>query len=241
MGRFLPELVTLDRKEFLSDYWDYKPGEHVTILGPTGSGKTFLQNQLVKHSAHEKLPALMLIAKPRDETVKQWNKQLKYPVVHDWPAPMSKRLVNPKAPGWIIWPKHKFDPDKDNIWLKEVFRRALLDSYKRGDRILLADETFGLASELKLGNELVTIWSRGRSMGTGLWAGTQKPTHIPLWAYSQAEHLFLAKDPDARARDRYDEIGGIDPHIVEHAVMGLGKRQFLYIKRDGPTLCRLTE
>jgi hypothetical protein len=77
-------------------------------------------------------------------------------------------------------------------------------------------------------------------MGTAIWTGSQKPTHIPLWAYNQAEHLFLAYEPDARARKRYDEIGGIDPYIVEDAVLDLDRHEFLYIRRDGPVICKIT-
>jgi hypothetical protein len=136
-----------------------------------------------------------------------------------------------------VWPKHTFDPDKDDLVLYREFRKALLDSYKRGNRIVFADEVYGLAVELGLNKELITLWSRARSMGAGLWVASQKPTHIPLWAYSNADHLFLAYDPDKRSRDRFAEIGGVDPDLVKQAVMQLGDHQWLYIRRAGRVLC----
>jgi hypothetical protein len=235
-------LPTLDRQEFLTEYFDYKPGEHVSIFGPTGIGKTHLLNQLMQHTATEKLPAVVLIAKPRDETVQKWNKVLKFGTVHDWPPDFVKRVFNPKAKGWLLWPRHTFDPQRDNKMLSHVFRKGILDSYKRGNRILIVDEAFGVAKELRLGEELVTVWTRGRSMNVGLWAATQKPSHVPLWMYDQATHLFIARDPDRRARERYREIGGgIDPREVERAVTGLKKREFLYIHTDGPTWAKVSE
>jgi hypothetical protein len=60
---------------------------------------------------------------------------------------------------------------------------------------------------------------------------------IPLDAYSQAEHLFLFHDPDKRARERFAEIGGVDPYLVQEAVLRLGRHQALYIRRDGPAIC----
>ncbi len=72
-----------------------------------------------------------------------------------------------------------------------------------------------------------------------MWGATQKPSHIPLWAYSQADHLFIAYDPDLENRKRYDEIGGVDPGLVRHVVGQLDKErfQFLYIRRKGPRYC----
>jgi hypothetical protein len=146
-------------------------------------------------------------------------------------------LFAKKAPGYILWPPHRHDPDTDNPKLRETFRRAILDSYKTGNRILFADETYGLSEELDLDRELISIWSRGGGMGCGLWAATQRPAYIPLWGYSAAEHVFLANDPDKRARIRYGEIGGINPKFVEWQVERLPKYHWLYIRRTGPATC----
>src|SRR6266487_2289160 len=230
-------IVAFPREEFLTERWDYHPGEHVTFLAPK-AGKTTLAKQLLDGTVSKTLKAVILVVKPRDGVVRQWGSDDRYKIIRSWP-PVMERYRD--TPGWILWPKHSYDPDIDDPKFYEEFRRAILDSYRRGDRVIFADETYGL-SELGLNRELITVWSRGASsdgntMGCGLWAATQKPSHIPLWAYSQAEHLFLAHDPDRRARQRYAEIGGIDPAFVEHHVMRLGKHEFLYIQRTGPAAC----
>ena len=222
---------TIPRDEFLAQRWRYRAGEHVTILGPTDCGKTHLAFQLLGATARPGLPAMNLVMKPRDDTVVSWGRTLGFRRHVDWPPPFNPLRRNPS--GWNVWPKHTFNPAYDDWVLENVFRRSILDSYKRGQRIIFADEAAGLVNDLNLGRELKAVWMRGRSMGTGMWASSQRPVEIPLHAYSQAAHLFLAYDPDKRTRDRYDEIGGIDPKVVAGAVLKLPKWHFLYLRRDG--------
>jgi hypothetical protein len=182
-------------------------------------------------TARPTLPALNLVMKPRDATVMEWGDRIGFRRHQTWPPPYNPLRQRPA--GYNIWPRHTFDPEVDDATLRRVFRSAILDSYKRGNRILFADEAAGLVADLNLGRELKAIWMRGRSMGTGLWACSQRPVEIPLHAYSQASHLFLAHDPDKRTRDRYGEIGGVDPKLVADLVMRLPKWHFLYLRRDG--------
>lgn len=233
----MTRVESFPRDEFLTERWNYRAGEHVTILGPTGTGKTYLAYQLLKATATPKLPGVVLVMKPRDKTVADWTKTTGFRRVRSWPPTLSIWNPREKPPGWVLWPKHTFDPDRDDAILYAEFRRAILDSYKRGNRIVFADEMYGLSHELGLDRECVTIWTRGRSMGTGIWCASQKPTHIPLHAYNQAEHLFLARDPDKRARDRFSEIGGVDPDLLKETVLQLEKHEWLYVRRDGPVMC----
>lgn len=226
------DITQLERDDFIDNYFEYTPGEHLTIVGPTGSGKTWLGYQLLAATAHEELPAVVLVMKPKDKTVTKFSKQNNYRVINNWPPLPS--IWNPgKKPGYVVWPKFTYDPDVDDELQWEIFRRTLLDCYKKGNYIIFADETYSLAEELGLKKELTTLWTKARSMNTGLWSATQRPTYVPLWAYSGAEHLFLAKDPDKKARDRFAEIGGVDPEIIKTTVMNLPKHHWLYIRRSG--------
>jgi hypothetical protein len=228
--------VTFPREEFIAERFHYAAGEHVTFLAPTQAGKTTLAFELLEATANTEVPAIVLVQKPKDPTITEWTNHLQ---TKNWiktkvwpPNPLRK-----KAPGYILWPDHTYKPEADNTKLREVFRRAILDSYKKGNRILFADETYYLSDRLDLDDELIQIWAQGAGMGCGLWAATQRPAYIPLWGYSQAEHLFLANDPDKRARIRYGEIGGINPKFVEWQTERLPKYHWLYIRRTGPECC----
>lgn len=230
----IPRPQYIDRDDFLDRYWDYQPGQHVTFLAPTQAGKTTFMAQLAHVTATPELPLILMVMKPRDKVVDRTIETLNLRKVISWPPP---KVINPfddtKYRGWALWPKHTFDPDVDDANMTKQFRAAILDSYKRGDRILMADETFGLVQELKLEKPLNAVWTRGASMDCGLWAATQRPAFIPQNAYVQAEHVFMAFDPDLRSRERYAEIGGVNPVMIEHVVSNLPKYHWLYIRRTG--------
>jgi len=238
-----------EREEFLTERWTYKAGEHVTFLGPTQVGKTTLAFELLRETAHPNLPALVLVMKPHrkksretnryvsgDKTVSKYARALGFPIIRSYPPPTG--IFWRKTPsGWVLWPKHTFDPEVDDEMLEREFRRALRALYKEGDAIIFGDEVYGLVQELGLSRELVAIWTRGASMGLGLWAASQKPSHIPLWAYSQAAHVFIHNDPDKRARERFGEIGGFDPRLIEAIVEQLEDYAWLYLRRRGRVMC----
>lgn len=229
-------LDVIPREEFVQRRFAYKPGEHVTIMGATQNGKTYLAYQLLSQVSNSKLPAVTLVMKPKDPTTAKFAKEQKHKIVRHWPPPVYSTLQT-KPPGWILWPKHTYDPDKDDARLYREFRRAILDSYKRGHRIVFADEVAGLVTDLSLGRELVTVWTRAASNKTGIWAATQRPAYVPLAAYTNAEHVFLSYEPDKRGRDRFNEIGGVDGKLVSDTVLQLKKYQWLYIRRTDRAMC----
>jgi hypothetical protein len=247
-------LLRVDRRTFVSQYWDYNAGEHVTLIQPTQGGKTHMAGDLLADLVGE-VPATMLVMKPRDRTPAAVTRRLGYKEVASWPPP-PRWPWDPAPPGYTLWPKQSLtDIEADNAHLKHEFSKALYDAYGTGDQIVFADEVYGLVAELGLARELTMLWTRGGGMGAGLWAATQKPSgtqhggSIPTFMYSASTHLFLGKDTDERNRNRFGEIGGVDPREVSEIVRDLqlhkitdelGKPHFiseqLYIDKRGPYL-----
>lgn len=246
-----------DRAEFLERRWHYKPGGHVTVLGPTDAGKSYLMYQLIETTASPQLPVITLEPKPRDTTVRQWSKKLGHRVVREWP-PRWSPFRNNNPPGWTLWPIQRkepkqgedqlrpwrtpdldtINPEADDAILELQFRRAFAWIYGRGNGILNADEALGII-DLGLYKWLRTMHTRGRSMGAGMWLNNQGPTDIGRYAYRMAAHLFIAYDPDEEARKRFDQIGGVDPKIVRAVTAELPPQHFLYIRRQGRVMCTI--
>jgi len=240
-------LTRLERQDFLDNYWSYQRGEHVTLIQPTGGGKTHLAYSLLGQT---KMPATALVMKPRDPVPAEWTRRLGYKEVQHWPP--TKWPWQEPPPGYTLWPKQSLtDLDADDKLLHDEFGKALLHAYRHGDQIVFADEVGGLC-ELKLQKHLKALWMRGQGMGAGLWAATQKPSGdqsgpaVPTYMYSAATHLFLGHDRDKRNRERFGEIGGVDGKLVEETVSGLRLHPInvrgtikhvseqLYIKKGGP-------
>lgn len=237
---FLPA-ERYDRGFFLDRVWDYHPGEHVTFLAPTQWGKTTLAQQLINVTATEKLPCVSLVMKPRDSTVRRWAVEQDFRVIRRWPPPAHHSGNMPfaeKPRGWVVWPVSKpRDHYEDTIKIWEQFRNVLTDTYRKGNRIVFADELYGITNELNLEPEVQALYTRGASMGAGVWAATQRPAYVPRNAYSMAEHIFLARDPDRQTQKRYAEIGGQDPHDVFGNVNTLQKYEWLYCRRSDSSMC----
>ena len=236
----LIDIPEFGRDEFITERWEYKPGEHVTFLAPTQTGKTTLKFELFRETLNKQLKAVSLIMKPKDPVPESYRKLLKFDRIDHWPPSRFRQWIkNPH--GWMLWPSHTFDPAIDNKTLKREFRKAILWCYKQGNVILDIDEILGVADELGLDDELVTVWSRGASMGCGQWGGSQRPSGIPLHGYSQASHLFLGHTTDKRDRDRLRDISGIgiDPDAIADEVERLGEHEWLYIRKRGARMCRV--
>jgi hypothetical protein len=239
-------LLIVPRGNFLRRRFKYKAGEHLSLIAPSQDGKTTLAFQLLEQTARPSLPATILVMKPRDAVPAAWTRHLEYVETPSWPPP-KKLPWKDKPAGYTLWPPHTFNVAADNDRLTAEFKKALEDRYAKGNNIVFADEVYGIVAELDgLTPALIALWSRGSGMGVGLWTATQRPAGsqghgVPGFMYSNATHLFFSKDPDAKSRQRYGEIGGVDPQLVAATVLKLRKYQFLYIhkgdERGGPYMC----
>lgn len=238
------EITVFPRSEFVKERFIYKAGEHATFIGPTQNGKTSLAFECLEEVATPELPAYVAVSKPRDPVTDKWGKRLDYRRVSNWPPPYRMSdLWKDKPSGYLVWPKFG-DIDNDVANSAQITRLLLAERYTAGVRnqkaILVLDDTFVKSKILKLDSEMMTLLAMSGAMGIGVWVFVQKPTgagDTALMSYGNSEHLFLCYDPDKRNRERFDEIGGVDPRLVREIVANLKPYQFLYIKRTGRKMC----
>lgn len=193
----------------------WKQGEHISIIGPTGSGKTFLGLKLLPIRDYVSIFA----SKPRDDLLKSWGKRNRYTTIKEWPPSHIDKRV-------ILWPPYKGPKDK----LKQafVFQRAIHEQFHAGGWTMFVDEAF-YWQMLGLSEELEAVWIQGRSIKLSLVAATQRPKGVPLLMYDQPSHLFFFRFSDENDLKRIGGIGWLDRKEIQQSVSRLERYEFLYI------------
>lgn len=232
-----PALHRYERDQFLEEVWNHQPGEHVTIVGRTGSGKSTFGYQLLERARTPAHRSVVMLSKPKDETTDKAAKRMRIRRTRQWPARRFPWEEDPPLTH-LLNPRFTYNDRADRAAHTEVFAGLMQDTYQRGHRTVYAPDLYGLLlRHPDLTEDFVTAWLNWRSNGADVWVDSQKSTHIPLLAFNQPTHLFLFRESDKRGRERFDEIGGFDGGLVERANKLLPRHECLYINQADLTMC----
>lgn len=237
-------LWVIPRDEFAENYFDNQPGNHQLHAGPTRRGKSTLIHRLAKSSATQEIPWYVIQSKPKDGIITKFTNLGGARLVRDWPPKARiKDMYEDKPRIYVLHPQFgSFDDDRARV--REIIRKLLADRYLKGIKgekgVIVADDLPNLSLYYGLDEEMTQHVTMSGAMGVGLCGAVQKPTgagKTSLWLYGACEHAFIFSDPDKRNRERYGEIGGVDPKLVERVSLALNPHQCLYIKRSGGYMC----
>jgi hypothetical protein len=229
-GATLPPFVPWER--FIREF-EWKRGEHLTTIGPTGSGKTVLNRQLLRLRAQ----VVVLGVKQRDPELygpfQKEGYELRRTFDADW-------IFDDEEPDLILFVPQttKQRATERRKELGERFRQALADIYQEGYWCVYCDDVSYLASQLGVTPELEELWLLGRSEGVTLVASSQEPVNIPVMAYGMATHLFLFNNPDVYRARRMAELTGVNREIAQETILSLPPHEFLYINKNTKQLLR---
>lgn len=218
------EVPVLHWDEFLDEFTWYQ-GEHVTGIAPTGSGKTTLFRELLRRARREGThPYQILVAtKKRDEIFDSFSADgfVKMPRWEVYDAEVFPRvMLAPPLPS----------ADKKAVQAERI-RECLVSVYQTGGWLIFLDELKHIAKYLGLEADVELLLHAGKSAKITVVSAVQRPRHVPLMAYDQADHLFMWESRDSNIRKRLGEIGGkVDPDVLECALENLpDKHTFLYV------------
>lgn len=236
-GRTMPPFVRWDT--FMAS-WKWETGEHITTIGPTGSGKTILNRMLLRKAPipgpTEPGPFIVVLGiKNRDVELYGPYEREGYEIVRKFNAepPDDKRSVRV-----IFAPRSARHGTEGSAEKTKAFRTALHDILETGYWTVYADDIQYMAVELKLNPEFKEMWQIGRSEGISLVASSQEPVDIPPMAYNAATHLFLFKNTDDYRVKRLSELAGVNREIVRETLPVLPDHEFVYFNKSTGTILR---
>lgn len=208
----------LEWDDFLTRVLRWRQGEHVALIGPTGSGKTTLALALLELRKY----VVALGTKPQDSTLSKLISSGGFKRYSKW-----ERVSTELSPKRVLW------PDASSLHSAKVqqgeFKEALAHIYREGGWCVYADELWFLIHHLKLELEVKTYLQQARALNISLVAATQRPAHIPLEVYDQSTHLFFWLDNDERNLKRISGISWLSADLVRHIVSRLERHEVLYI------------
>jgi hypothetical protein len=213
--------------EFLTRF-RWEQGEHVSMIGPTGSGKTTLALGILDRRQY----VCALGTKPEDKTLDKLVHADGWQKIRAWDD--KRPIISGQAQRVVLWPRFREVGDEANQ--RYQLDRAMRAMFREGRWCLFADELYYLADKLKMRSLLETYWTQGRSVGLSLVGGTQRPAGIPLHAYSSATHLFFWRDNDEVNLKRMGGLGALNSKAIRGLVASLPRHDTLYVNTRDDTL-----
>lgn len=171
----MPGLIVSGATELTLPF-PWKPGEHLAIIGDTGTGKTFLASLLLQSRKH-----LIALKSKADRTTIDAQKTVK----------LDRDLAQLRYTRFVLY------PDYDGQQLE--FARALERAWVEGGWTVYLDELPYLTG-LKLTPFIDRLLTQGRSKDLTIVSGMQRPVGVTRNAIAQSTHVicFIQEGRDVK-------------------------------------------
>lgn len=224
-----PQVQALDWTEF-SEWFEprWQPGEHVSIVTPTGGGKTTLAVGLLELRRW----VGTLSPKGVDKTLRA----LRLRRLADWPGDtkMDKLLDDDDEHGRVsryLFGRDVATPKQDWPKLAEVYDRCLAGMYRMGGWTCYVDD-LKLLMDMGLG-PVATRWLvAARSLTLSFVSAFQFPRRVIRSALDEPTWIFASQTRDATMVDRTAEVLGRPKPEIRGFLEAIPRHAWLCVGRD---------
>lgn len=200
---------------------NYYQGEHVAIVGPTGTGKTTVASDIVRLRTY-----VCVLAVKRNDSTLDLFKQSRFKVINKWPPNFGDTQV-------VLWVKPDSLERQELLKQSHVIHDALSKIYISGGWTVYFDEAGYISGVLGLSSDLGILLNQGRSSFLSVVASMTRPhsmvARIPAETLNQCRHVLIFKYTDEREMKACAEICGIALKEMQHLQMQLDVHDFLYV------------
>ncbi len=208
--------------------WGFPDGkfmpEHLEILGPSGTGKSFFERTILLARAKARGSHIVVIAtKPADETLDGFG----WPVVDKWP-PNEWKKENRQV---VFWAKAPSLGARGIEQQSEAVNDVLNKLWKPQSNIIIAfDEIAYVEHDLGLRPLIVRFYREARALGITLVASTQRPQNVSRYMHSESTWAVCFAPKDEEDAERMAQAIGNKKQYTS-VLMGLdrAKKEFLMV------------
>lgn len=191
--------------EFLR-VWGHPGGrfapEHLEILGPTGSGKSYFEATILKERARLRGSHIVVIAtKPADATISA----LGWPIVDSWP-PNQWRKESAQV---VFWARSSSPDERGTETQRAKVNELLHKLWKPESNIIVAfDEIAYVEQDLGLRSMITRYFREGRTLGITIVASTQRPQNVSRYMHSESSWAVFFAPKDEEDAERMAQVAG---------------------------------
>ncbi len=191
----------------------WQQGQHVSIVGPTGSGKTVAARDLVALRDY----LVVIATKAKDKSLD------KYKLVRrsSWPPEWDEEKI-------LLWVKPKqlgdFTEQAATIYL------TLNHVYQVGGWSVYMDDVFYITNTLGLKRPIQMMYTQARSNNISLIGSLQRPRGVPLEVINQSTFLLLFRIRDKLDVERVAEEMSVDRSELLRALSQLQNYEFVLLE-----------